>query len=220
MLRSPLLAEDKERYQMRSVRLACLLLALTLIPSPALAQTGETPLALSPDPLGASGSEFRGYVTIEDHIDLFGVYRKGVGREVDFGLRAGYSDVWNGGFHFGGDLRYGLPWGGGTELAYAAAIGLQATLADRGNILSVPFGVSIGSDVGTVERPIMLFGLPYFAVNRYDPDGEGAETNLEFGVELGGEVTLSDALLFNGVLTIASNDDSNIELALGLIYRR
>lgn len=205
---------------MRSVCLACILLLLTLIPSVSFAQGGETPLALSPRPLDMTEMEFRGYVTIENDFDLFGVYRHGIGRDVDFGLRAGYSDVWRGGFHFGGDLRYGLPWGRGTELRYAAAVGLQFTLADRGNILSVPFGVSIGSDVGTMERPVMLFGLPYFAVNRYDPDGFGADTQLEFGVEFGGEVTLSDALMFNGVLTIASNDDSNIELALGLIYRR
>ncbi|MGD8867181.1 MAG: hypothetical protein PVI01_06115 [Gemmatimonadales bacterium] len=205
---------------MKSLRLTCVSLALTLLPTIVFAQAGETPLAVSPIPLGLGGLEFRGYVTIEDEIDLFGVYRQGIGRDVDFGLRAGYSDVWSGGFHFGGDLRYGLPWGRGTELRYAAAVGLQFTLADLGNILSVPFGVSIGSDVGTVERPVMLFGLPYFTVNRYDPDGASANTELEFGVELGGEVTLTDVLIFNGVLTIASNDDSNIELALGLIYRR
>lgn len=205
---------------MKSLGLVCISLAVTLMPTVAFAQAGETPLALSPIPLGVGGVEFRGYVTIEDAIDLFGVYRQGIGRDVDFGLRAGYSDVWGGGFHFGGDLRYGLPWGSGTELRYAAAVGLQFTWADFGNILSVPFGVSIGSDVGTVERPVMLFGLPYFTVNRYDPDGTGANTELEFGVELGGEVTLTDVLIFNGVLTIASNDNSNIELALGLIYRR
>ncbi|MGD8700719.1 MAG: hypothetical protein PVJ43_15590, partial [Gemmatimonadales bacterium] len=112
------------------------------------------------------------------------------------------------------------PWGRDSELRYAAALGLQATLADLGTVLSVPFGVSIGADVGSVDRPVMLFGLPYLAVNRYDPDGRDANTELEFGVELGGEVTLTDALLFNGVLTIASNDNDNIELALGLIYRR
>lgn len=205
---------------MKSLRLACSLVVLTLTPAVAFAQGGETPLAVSPVPLATGGMEFRGYVTIEDDLDLFGVYRQGIGTEVDFGLRAGYSDVGGGGFHFGGDLRYGLPWGRDSELRYAAAVGLQATLADFGNILSVPFGVSIGADVGSVERPVMLFGLPYLAVNRYDPDGGGANTELEFGIELGGEVTLTDALLFNGVLTIASNDNDNIELALGLIYRR
>ena len=205
---------------MKFVRLACSLLAVALMPAVAFAQAGETPLALSPHPLATSGMEFRGYVTIEDELDLFGVYRHGIGQAVDFGLRVGYSDVWRGGFHFGGDLRYGLPWGRGSELRYAAAFGLQFTLADLGNVLSVPFGVSIGADVGSVERPVMLFGLPYLAVNRYDRDGANANTELEFGVELGGEVTLTDALLFNGVLTIASNDNDNIELALGLIYRR
>ncbi len=205
---------------MKLLRLACSLLALALTPAIAFAQAGETPLALSPVALANGGMEFRGYVTIEDHLDLFAVYRRGIGPDVDFGLRAGYSDAGGGGFHFGGDLRYGLPWGRDSELRYAAAVGLQATLADFGNILSVPFGVSIGADVGSVERPVMLFGLPYLAVNRYDPDGAGADTELEFGVELGAEVTLTDALLFSGVLTIASNDSDNIELALGLIYRR
>lgn len=205
---------------MKLVRLACSLLALALMPAVAFAQAGETPLAVSPVPLAIGGMEFRGYVTIEDHLDLFGVYRYGFGQDVDFGLRAGYSDVGGGGFHFGGDLRYGLPWGRGSELRYAAAVGLQFTLADFGNILSVPFGVSIGADVGSAERPVMLFGLPHFTVDRYDPDGGGANTELEFGVELGGEVTLTESLIFDGVLTIASNDNDNIELALGLIYRK
>jgi hypothetical protein len=195
-------------------------MALAVMPAAAFAQGGETPLALSPDPLAAKDYELRGYVTIEDHLDLFGVYRQGVGQAFDFGLRAGYSDVFGGGFHFGGDLRYGLPWGRGSQLRYAAAVGLQFTLADRGNVLSVPFGISLGADVGTPERPVIVFGLPYLAVNRYDHDDHDANTDLEFGVELGGEVGLTDQLVFNGVLTIASNDNDNIELALGLIYRR
>ncbi len=205
---------------MRAIRLACSLLALAMMPAAAFAQGGETPLALSPDPLAAKDYEFRGYVTIEDHLDLFGVYRQGVGQAVDFGLRAGYSDVFGGGFHFGGDLRYGLPWGRDSELRYAAAVGLQFTLGDRGNVLSVPFGISLGADVGTPERPVILFGLPYLTVNRYDPDGRDANTDLELGVELGGEVNITDELMFSGALTIASNDNDSIELALGLIYRR
>ena len=120
----------------------------------------------------------------------------------------------------GGDLRYGLPWGRDSELRYAAAVGLQFTLGDRGNVLSVPFGISLGADVGTPERPVILFGLPYLTVNRYDHDDHDANTDLELGVELGGEVNITDQLMFSGVLTIASNDNDNIELALGLIYRR
>jgi hypothetical protein len=87
-------------------------------------------------------------------------------------------------------------------------------------VLSVPFGISLGADVGTPERPVILFGLPYLTVNRYDPDGRDANTDLELGVELGGEVNITDELMFSGALTIASNDNDNIELALGLIYRR
>lgn len=206
---------------MKTVRLACTLVMIsTVMPAAAFAQSGVTPLMLGPDALARKEIEFRGYVTIEDDIDLFGVYRQGVGRGFDFGLRAGYSDFRGGALHVGGDLRYGLPWGAGSDLGYALAAGLQLTFGDTGDMLAVPFGISVGGNVGTADRPVILYGLPHLEVQRVDPDVGNVNTDLEFGVELGSEVRLVPGFILSGALTLATNDNDNVELALGLIYRR
>jgi hypothetical protein len=205
---------------MRSIRLTCSLLILAVTPAVGFAQAGVTPLMLGPEALSRRDIEFRGYVTIEDDLDLFGVYRQGVGQGFDFGVRAGYSDFRDGGLHIGGDLRYELPWGRGSDLRYAAAAGLQLTFGDTGDMLRVPLGISIGGNVGTADRTVLLYGLPHLSVERFDPDPGKADTDLEFGVELGGEVELTQDWIFSGALTIATNDNDNVELALGVIYRR
>lgn len=192
---------------------------LALAPVSAFAQAGVTPLAVDPYPLASGANELRGYLTIEDEIDLFGVYRRGLAGGMDFGLRLGFSDIGDGALHFGGDLRYGLTVEG-SELGFALAAGLQASIADVGNIIAVPFGVSIGADVGDGERAVIVYGLPHLLVERIDPDGPGDDTELEFGVELGGEIELSPRLWLHSALTIATNDDDNVELALGVIWRR
>lgn len=205
---------------MSFARLRWIPLALAVTPAVALAQAAVTPLAVSPDALTRGDYEFRGYVTVEDALDLFGVYRQGIGQDLDFGLRVGYTDAGGGGLHVGGDLRFGLPWGRGSELRYALAVGLQYSFADSFDRLWIPFGISLGADVGTLERPVMIFGLPYLAVDRVDPAAGGPHTDLEFGVEGGAEISLSRPLSFSAVLTVASNDNDHIALALGLIYRR
>ncbi|KPK65407.1 MAG: hypothetical protein AMS21_04760 [Gemmatimonas sp. SG8_38_2] len=205
---------------MKVARLACSLLALLVIPVAAFAQTGETPLALGPKALASKDYEFRAYVTVEDDWDLFGVYRRGVGSGADFGVRAGYSDFAGGGFHIGGDIRYQMPWGQQSKLKYAIVGGLQFTFGDVANLFSVPFGVTLGTDVGNEERPVVLYGTPLLVVDRYSADGGGSDTELEFNLELGGDVNITRQWIFSGVLTIATNDNDNIELALGVIYRR
>ncbi len=205
---------------MRGVRWVIGLVVLTITPVSALAQAGITPYMTTPVPLATKAIEFRGYVTIEDAFDLFAVYRQGVGGNFDFGVRAGYTDFANGGFHFGGDLRYGLPWNPGSDLKFAAVGGVQFTLGDFANRFSVPFGLSFGADVGNEERGVMLYGLPKLIVLNTNVDAGGSETDLEFGIELGGEVDITANWIFTGALTIATNDSDNIELALGAMYRR
>ncbi|NIR45629.1 MAG: hypothetical protein GWN51_13905, partial [Gemmatimonadetes bacterium] len=78
---------------MRGARLAIGLLVLAIAPATAFAQAGVTPLLTSPDGLARRQMEIRGYFTIEDDIDLFGVYRRGVGSGLDFGARTGYTDA-------------------------------------------------------------------------------------------------------------------------------
>jgi len=203
---------------MKVARLAFSLLVLLAAPTAVLAQSGETPLAVSPMALASNDYEFRGYLTIEDDMDFFGVYRRGVGNSIDFGLRAGYSNFANGGFHIGGDVRYQMPWGASSPLKYAIVGGLQLTFADA-DLLSVPFGVSLGADVGSDERPVVVYGAPLLVIDRYSGFGD-SQTELEFNLELGGEVNITSQWIFSGVLTIATNSNDSVELGLGIIYRR
>ncbi len=208
---------------MKVARLAFSLLVLVITPVAAFGQAGETPLALNPMALAHKDYEFRGYLTIEDDMDFFGVYRRGVGNGIDFGLRAGYSKLTltgsGGGLHIGGDVRYQMPWGADSPLKYALVAGLQQTWGNDLNLLSVPFGVTLGADVGNDDRPVVVYGTPLLVIDRYSTTG-ASSTELEFNLELGGEVNITSEWIFSGVLTIATNDNDNIELGLGIIYRR
>ncbi len=206
---------------MRGARLVIGSLLLAVSPAAAFAQAGVTPLLTEPAPLRGGQLEFGGYVTIEDEIDLFGVFRQGLGQDLDYGLRAGYTDAGGGGLHIGGDLRFGLA--DPTEdlpLGFGLVGGLQVTLADDANLISVPFGVSIGAEVGSPERKVTLFGLPRLEVDRVDPDVGESDTDLEFAVELGAKVELTNQIRLGADLTISSHDDDNVSLALGLSWRR
>lgn len=206
---------------MRAVRIASSILVLVITPASAVAQAGITPLMTSPLALESGGSEFGGYVTIENEIDLFGVYRRGVGQGLDFGLRGGYTSAGDGGLHLGGDLRFGLAGfnSGETSIPVALVGGLQLSFMDFGNLISVPFGASIGVELGSEERPLVLYGLPYLDVVRIDPDNRASNTELEFGVELAGEVFLASKIWALADLNVSSHDDDNVSLALGIIIR-
>ena len=203
---------------MRALRSAIGLLALAITPGFAFAQGGITPLLTGPVALPMGDIELRGHITIEDVIDLFGVYRQGIGPGFDFGLRLGFTDFAGGGLHLGGDLRYEIP-SGDLELDLALAGGLQVSFVEFANLISVPFGISLGTQVGSPETPVLLLGFPFLDVVRVDPDIRDAQTDLEFGVELGGEIGLTERLLASAALVIASHDNDNVSLTLGLIYR-
>ncbi len=205
---------------MRGARLVIGSLVLVFSPATLFAQAGVTPLLTGPEPLSSGQREFGGYITIEDELDLFGVYRQALGIDLDFGLRAGYTSAGNDGLHIGGDLRFGLARP--TEelpVGFALVGGLQATFTDAGNLIAVPFGVSIGAEVGPPERPVLLYGLPRLEVDRFDPDAGPSDTELEFAVELGTRIELTPRLMFDADLTVSSHDNDNVSLALGLSYR-
>ena len=130
----------------------------------------------------------------------------------------GFTGALNDGFHVGGDLRYELPVSG-MDVDFALAGGLQASFMDLGNVIAVPFGVSIGTDVGNVERSVIVYGLPFLEIDRYDLDVVGSDTELEVGIELGGEVEITRSWIANAVLSISSHNSDNIHLALGVIWR-
>jgi hypothetical protein len=204
---------------MKGARLGFALLVLTVTPATAFAQWGATRLMTSPDALGRSQMEARGYFSIGEEIDVFGVYRRGVGGNIDFGLRAGYTGYFDGGFHLGGDLRYEFPVSG-TELQFALAGGVQASFMDFANLIALPFGVSIGTDVSSGERSVVVYAMPFLEFDRYDPDVGDSDTEFEGGVELGGEVEISANWIANAVLSFSSHTDDNVHIALGVIWRR
>lgn len=204
---------------MRGTRLLIGLFVLAVSPVSAFAQAGVTPLATGPEALPQRAMELRGYFTIEEEIDIFGVYRRGVGGNIDFGVRAGYTDAAEGGFHVGGDLRYQLP-AGDMDVDFAVVGGLQASFMDLANLLAVPFGVSIGTDVGSGERSVVLYGLPFLEIDRIDPDVGESDTELEFGVELGGDIEINRNWIASAALSISSHEDDTVHLALGVIWRR
>ncbi len=74
--------------------------------------------------------------------------------------------------------------------------------------------------MGNAERSVILYGLPFLEVDRVDPDVGDSDTELEFGVELAGEVEITRNWIADAALVISSHDDDNIGLALGIIYRR
>jgi hypothetical protein len=219
-----------EDGMMKAIRLVFGLVVLAITPVAAFAQAGVTPLAADPFPLDKNQNEFRGYVTIEDDFDLFGVFRRGIGDDFDFGARFGYTDAADGGIHIGGDLRWGLARSerreeaglSGEELpvSFAVVAGIQVSFADLGSLIAVPIGVSIGKEVGNEERSVVLYGIPFLQIYSVYPDGFDSETDLEFGIELGADVEISGPWIGSADLTIASHDDDNISLALGVIYRR
>ncbi len=204
---------------MRGKRLLLGLLVLALTPATSFAQAGVTRLLTEPIALTQRQMEVRGYVSIEEEIEVFGVYRRGVGGNIDFGVRAGYTDAAEGGINIGGDLRYQLPTTG-MDVEFALVGGLQATFADLANLIAVPFGVSIGTDVGNAERSVVLYGLPFLEIDRIDPDGAGSDTELEFGVELGASVEITPNWLGSAGLSVSSHEDDEVHLALGVIWRR
>ena len=167
---------------MRAVRIASSILVLVFTPASAFAQAAITPLMTSPLALDNGSHEFGGYITIEDEIDVFGVYRRGFSQGLDFGLRGGYTSAGDGGLHIGGDLRFGLSGftSGETSIPVALVVGLQLSFTDFGNLIAIPFGASIGAELGSEERPLVLYGMPYLEVVRFDPDGFDSNTELEF----------------------------------------
>jgi hypothetical protein len=208
---------------MKAVRIASsTLLLVAILPVAGLAQGGITPLLTGPEALASGRDNLGAYITLEDNFDIFGVYRRGIGHSLDFGVRAGYTDITGGGFHFGGSLRYGLtPLSSGeTDVPIALVGGLQLSFADNVNVISVPFGASIGVTLGADTRPVTLFGLPFLSVVRYGVDGAGSSTELEFGIELGSQISITQTLWGIADLVISSFDDDNISLALGVSWRR
>jgi hypothetical protein len=200
------------------------MLVLLLVPAAALAQDGTTPFLTIPEPLAKGESDIGGYVSIEDNIDLFGIYRRGFGNRLDGGLRAGYTeapgcDGCSGGFNFGADFRY-LIAGASQDLPlnFAFVANAQFSFLDPGFLFAIPFGVSLGAEIQAGEgRPLWLYGLPYGIYQYFNPDAAGFDSTSDFdvGAEIGAQLWLSGKLWLTGAFTV-QNDPA---FAIGLSYR-
>lgn len=194
--------------------------AIIALPASAWAQAGVTPLLTGPTPVAAGAMNIGGYVTVEDQFDFFGVFRYGLQTGLDLGVRAGYTDAGGGGLHLGGDLRYGLSRGSENfPLALGLVGGLQLSLLDRGNLIAIPFGVSLGKDVGTPQLPVLLYGAPHLRVMYFNPDIGPNDTRLELSVEMGSQLQVTPRLSVDAALTLASDDNDNVAFAVGLRWR-
>ncbi len=204
---------------MRKIWLAGGILALAVTPIAGFAQAGVTPLLMGPSALGPRHSELGGYITIENSTDIFGIYRKGIHGGLDFGARAGHSDAFGGGFSFGGDFRYELRKADRDfPLNAALAGGLQVTLADAGDYIAFPIGVSLGRKVGSRARPIMLYGLPQLRVERFSREGAApgtANTEIRVSLEFGGQMQIGR----RSFLDLALTTGNDVSLAAGLRWK-
>ena len=205
---------------MRRIGWVVLIVATFVLPASARGQAGVTPLLTGPTPLTAGATSIGGYVSVEDEFDVFGIFRYGLQSDLDLGLRAGYTDAGGGGLHMGGDLRYGLSRGSRDfPLAVGLVGGVQISLMDNGNLIAIPFGVSLGKEVGTPELPVLLYGAPHLRIMSFDPDFGRNDTDLELSVELGGQLQVTPRLSVDGALTLASDDNDNVAFAIGLRWR-
>lgn len=202
---------------MRAIRVGFGILVLALmIPASAFAQAGTTPFLSIPETLARGESDFGGYVSIEDDIDLFGTYRRGFSPGFDAGLRAGFTDAGGGGVNLGIDGRYMLSHGSkDLPLNFALVANAQFSFMDVGTLLTIPFGVSLGAQLQPEGRPLWLYAIPYLSFEYFNPDAPGSSTDLDIGVELGGRLLLSGKLWLTTAVTI--QDD--VALALGLVFR-
>ncbi len=203
---------------MKSVRLACVLLTLMLVPAAALGQTGTTPFLTLPVPLDKGASDFGGYVSIEEEIDLFAIYRRGLAPNFDGGLRAGFTSAGGGGVNVGADFRLLIV--GASEdlpLSFAFVTNAQFSFMSDVFLFAVPFGVSLGAEIQAGEgRPLWLYGLPYGIFAYANPDGPiESDTDWDIGAELGGQLWLSGGLWLTAALTV----QNDVAFAIGLNYR-
>ncbi|NIR45513.1 MAG: hypothetical protein GWN99_13990 [Gemmatimonadetes bacterium] len=200
----------------RAIRLTLGFLMLTALPATALAQGGTTPFVQVPDYLARGQSEFAGFVSIEDDIDLFGLYRRGLGPRFDGGLRVGFTDAAGGGVNLGIDLRYLLARATqDLPISFAIVAAPQFSLMDLGNLFAIPAGVSLGSAIDIEGRELWLYGIPYVQWAYFDPDVGDGDDEFDIGAEIGAQLMLAGKLW--GAVALTIQDD--VAFALGLSYR-
>jgi hypothetical protein len=198
------------------IRMACGILVLAIAPAASFAQDGTTPFLMIPETLARGQSEIGGYVSIEENIDLFGIYRRGLSPGFDVGLRLGFTDAAGGGVNFGGDARYMISHGSqDLPLQFALVGDAQFSILDGVNLFAAPAGVSMGAMLEPEDHPLWLYGTPYVMFTWVDVDGVGSDTDLDIGIELGAQLLLGGKLWLATALTI----QNDVALALGLSYR-
>ncbi len=179
--------------------------------------------------LDQGGSLIGGYAGIYDNdaVGFFGQYRNGFANSIDGGFKLGFLDPGSGadgGIAIQGDLRYqllhqklrdplDLSLGGGAEFFFG----------DNFTIISLLFnGMGSYRFESAAGRGVTPYGRAQLRVERVSVDfgppiGEAADTDMEFGLNGGGEFEIAQAIALVGELQLDSSVDFG--LLFGLNYR-
>ena len=194
---------------------AAVVLALAL-PAAGWAQHWDTPTFFAPrmaDDIGAYIVDTEG-----GDLGLAGIWRQS--GNINLGVRAGFGGRSGDRTFLVGAELFGMlvEPDGGRPLAVAWMTGAGASF-DGVTALRIPAGVSIGARLGSGDFAVTPYAHPRlsFDMYTYDLPGGDEETNTElnFDVDLGGELELGESWLLRAAVTIGDRE----AYGFGLAYR-
>jgi hypothetical protein len=191
----------------------CVPLALIALAGPLSAQAWDNPSFYSPRP----GSDLGVYIFDPDGGDL-GV--QGIWRQqgnLSLGVRAGISDD---NVLVGAELGNPLNLSGAAPLLMSWVTGVGATFGDQFTYLRVPLGISVGAQFGQRGGiQIMPYVHPrvtfdFVSIDEDIAGDDNTESELEFEVDLGADVSLTPRLTGKFGATVTNGGS----VGLGLSY--
>jgi hypothetical protein len=192
-----------------------LVLVLILLPQGAHAQAWDAPSFFSPRP----GEDLGIYAVRPDgqgEWGFMGIWR--TEGNLNLGVRAGYleSETWMVGAEFHGPVDV---FGPGSGLVMAWVLGAGASFRSGWTHARVPFGLSLGAELGTPDLLLVPYVHPRVALDlrAYDLPGgqERTETDLRFVVDVGADAVLGQAFVLRVGATIADRNTFGV----GIAYR-
>jgi hypothetical protein len=137
---------------------------------------------------------------------------------LNLGVRAGYLDggSWMVGAEFHNPVDLFAP---GTGLVMSWVLGAGASFRSGWTQARVPFGISLGADLGTPDLRLMPYVHPRVALDlrAYDLPGgqERTETDVRFDVDVGADAVLGESLVLRVGATIGDRNTFGV----GIAYR-
>jgi hypothetical protein len=196
-------------------RTALLTIVPFLLPATAHAQAWDAPSFFSPRP----GEDLGIYAVKPDGAadwGFMGIWR--TEGNLNLGVRAGYltGETWMVGAEFHGPVDI---FGPGSGLLMSWVLGAGASFRSGWTHARVPFGVSLGTELGTPDLLLVPYVHPRVALDlrSYDLPGgtERTETDARFDVDLGADAVLGQSFVVRVGATIG---DVNT-FGVGIAYR-